>query len=663
MKARHFIVLLTGIAVLSLLLTSFASARTEDGVTFTVTATTDVVDYLPGDGVCETAPGNGMCTLRAAIMEANALIGADTIVLPEATYDLTIAGADEDLSATGDLDISESLTIQGDPATIPIITADGLGDRVFHISSAAELVSISYVLISKGEAANGGGILNGTQLELSHVTVDLNSAEVGGGIWSNHPLTLIDVTVRRNSAVREGGGLYSMGNYLDVQDSDFYNNSAGESGGGAYFRAYYQSIYNTQFRYNTADMGGGIYNEIDLAVTGSDVYINTDATAGGGIYNVGNLTIQDASIYQNTAVDGGGIYNEGELTIEDSKVDTNVTSLTGGGIYNAPTGIVTLGNVSIDGNSTSFFGGGISNYGGTIQGQAAFTDNKSYADGGALLNVDGQVELTQAFFSNNWAAYSSGAIVNGGTGVMTLIETTIISNSATLDGGGVNNWATLDLIQVTITDNQAENGGGITNNDSAYLRFANSTISGNSAELNGGGIYNEGSVYAYHSTITGNRASSDPISPSGSGGGVFNVDGAQFTFRDTILFANYRQSIFLEDNDCYGTLDTLHYNLVGTLDDCTLEGSQGHDLIGVDPLLGTLADNGGFTWTRALQPGSPAIDAANPAGCSGIALVLLTTDQRGQPLPWDGNGDGTARCDIGAFEAPLALLYLPMTVK
>jgi hypothetical protein len=144
---------------------------------------------------------------------------------------------------------------------------------------------------------------------------------------------------------------------------------------------------------------------------------------------------------------------------------------------------------------------------------------------------------------------------------------------------------------------------------------------------------------------------------------VYNVEGVKFIFQDTILFGNHRQAIFLVDNDCYGTLITQHYNLVGTLDDCMLEESQGYDLIGVNPLLGALADNSGPTSTYALQAGSPAIDAANPTGCSGIADVVLTSDQRGHPLPWDGDADGTARCDIGAFEAPLTIVYLPMTVK
>lgn len=82
----------------------------------TVDSTADAVDAAPGNGVCATAGGD--CTLRAAIQEANALAGDDTITLPAGTYTLTIAGAHEYNAATGDLDIRENLTITGAGANV-----------------------------------------------------------------------------------------------------------------------------------------------------------------------------------------------------------------------------------------------------------------------------------------------------------------------------------------------------------------------------------------------------------------------------------------------------------------------------------------------------------------------------------------------------------------
>jgi CSLREA domain-containing protein len=80
-------------------------------LTFTVGATTDAADANLGDMLC--AAVGGACTLRAAVQEANDTAGADTIVLPAGTYALTHYGALEDAAATGDLDVTSDVTIEG----------------------------------------------------------------------------------------------------------------------------------------------------------------------------------------------------------------------------------------------------------------------------------------------------------------------------------------------------------------------------------------------------------------------------------------------------------------------------------------------------------------------------------------------------------------------
>src|SRR5438093_12159986 len=89
----------------------FVTTLPAAAATFTVNDTADAVDAVPGDGSCATAAST--CTLRAAIQEANANVGPDTIVVPAGTYLLTIAGQGEDAAATGDLDIRDDLTITG----------------------------------------------------------------------------------------------------------------------------------------------------------------------------------------------------------------------------------------------------------------------------------------------------------------------------------------------------------------------------------------------------------------------------------------------------------------------------------------------------------------------------------------------------------------------
>jgi hypothetical protein len=197
------------------------------------------------------------------------------------------------------------------------------------------------------------------------------------------------------------------------------------------------------------------------------------------------------------------------------------------------------------------------------------------------------------------------------------------------------------------------------------LWVQNSTISKNSSDVNGGGIYNLFEASIYNSTITANTASADFLLPAGDGGGIYATETALTYFRNTILFGNHhRQLMDWVDDDCYGSLATGEYNLVGTLTGCFLYDHLGHDLIGVDPLLGELADNSGPTQTYTLLEGSPAIDGGNPAGCMGVEDILLDVDQRGAPRPLDGDRNGTTICDIGAYELTnYPTVYLPIIVR
>src|SRR6059036_275156 len=118
-----------------------------------VNDTTDAVDMTPADNLCLTA--GGKCTLRAAVQQANALAGHDTIMLPAGTYTLTISGLCEDGAATGDLDITDDLTITGAGAATTIIDGGGI-DRVFQAIGAVT-VNFAGLTIQNASSGNPSG--------------------------------------------------------------------------------------------------------------------------------------------------------------------------------------------------------------------------------------------------------------------------------------------------------------------------------------------------------------------------------------------------------------------------------------------------------------------------------------------------------------------------
>jgi hypothetical protein len=262
--------------------------------------------------------------------------------------------------------------------------------------------------------------------------------------------------------------------------------------------------------------------------------------------------------------------------------------------------------------------------------------------------ADTVVTVISGTFSNN-ATSGAGGIYNLG-GTLTLINSTVSNNSAGVQGGGISNSGRVAIINSAILSNTTganfgdSTGGGIYN--SGVMTLTNSTVSGNQAlDVNGngygGGVYNFGTLTIINSTLSNNEA-------NGAGGGLRVVSGT-VTLRNTII-ANSPSG-----GDCSrsgGSVINNGFNLVED-NSCNFTG-------GADPLLGPLQDNGGPTLTHALLLGSPAIDAGDPNYCAGA------TDQRGYFRLVDGNNDGNARCDIGAYEynsfifMPTNWVYLPL---
>ena len=220
------------------------------------------------------------------------------------------------------------------------------------------------------------------------------------------------------------------------------------------------------------------------------------------------------------------------------------------------------------------------------------------------------------------------------------------------------------MMDSTIHGNQAgSNGGGIEN--SGGITLVNSTVSGNQVNGSGGGLYNStfGTLESRNATIVSNTANADGGGLSRYGGGIANDDGGTVNLANTILSSNIHVIVndfgpFAVNDDCKGTLNQFRYSLLTTTTGCSF--TNDNSITGVNPKLEALADNGGPNQTHALKADSPAIDAGDLNGCKDPEEIILTSDQRGELRPFDGDMDGTAVCDIGAYEY---IIYQPLTVN
>jgi hypothetical protein len=221
-------------------------------------------------------------------------------------------------------------------------------------------------------------------------------------------------------------------------------------------------------------------------------------------------------------------------------------------------------------------------------------------------------------------------LINTANAVAVINKTKFVLNDAPGGaGGGIANDSQLTLMASQFAVNQANGGlgGGLSTTGSYPLVITNTTFSGNTAFI-GGGMYILGNpTTILNSTFADNAT--DGIA----------VSSGNVTVKNTILVANSSQN-------CLGSVTSLGYNLD---DGVTCSFSGPSDLSDTDHMLGPIQDNGGPTWTHALLPGSPAIDAGTNSGCPG-------TDQRGVKRPL------LETCDIGDFEYGF-IQILPILVK
>jgi hypothetical protein len=326
---------------------------------------------------------------------------------------------------------------------------------------------------------------------------------------------------------------------------------------------------------------------------------------------------------------GAGLLNRtAALTLTHTAVLSNVSLVAIGGLVNLG-GAVVIADSEVRGNSL----GSLYSAGGSLRLTGSVVRNNA---SGPTLAGSGVIQSSQ-ILSHTGAAYGLNVAAQAS-------ETVEIHNSLiSFNGGGISNGGA-GLLLIT--------GSTLSHNSTAGLRSSaaparavvlNSTLSGNQRI---GLDAATGSVALYNVTVSGNS------SGALDGGGVWATSAATVTVQNSLIAGNTDPGG--QAPDCLGTLLSGGHNLIGSMLGCALTGTLTGNVLGLDPVLGSLANNGGPTPTHALLPGSPAINAGNPAGCPDGQGGNLGTDQRGFGR--------VGRCDIGAFEfgaGPPVRLWLP----
>ena len=307
-----------------------AYARTVPRV-FRVNTPDDLTDALPGDGVCDAYPRreSETCSLRAAVMEANARPGVDLIEVPRGRYHLTLekpSGTERDAvaeDAFGDLDVTDALTVVGNVGDAArFVSMDSFLDETFsqYVDDPNEdyrFVKIDGNGIDRVFQVHRGGDEEPifVALENLHLLNGRQHDRPGGGILNEAVLTLSRVVVGENTLAQRGGdgGVFSQNRGAGI--ANFGRLSAKES-----------AIIHNRIEFRTG-IAGGLYNEAgaEAVLEGSLVAFN-EARFGSGVYNrraveeepAGRLSMTNVTVTLNETTTGttGTIVNngEGELT-------------------------------------------------------------------------------------------------------------------------------------------------------------------------------------------------------------------------------------------------------------------------------------------------------------------------------------------------------------
>jgi Ca2+-binding RTX toxin-like protein len=627
------------------------------------------------------ADGNG-----GGISNGDSLTTA-TLVLSGSTLQANTAGSGDSQFGKGGAIFNNNGTVTITNSTLSSNVAFTDGGVIYNDNNTLATINSS-TLSNNTARRDGGALYNGDTsiLTVLSTTLSNNLADSdrdgdgeGGAIYteSSATLTLNTSTLRGNKA-RAGGALFNDDASLTLNDNLFELNIAQGGVAGALG--------------DGTGVGGAIFNSVGgtLILNGGIFTSNTSSDNGGAIQNFGTLAVTGTEFLNNSAGQdslrsgdsddgrGGAIHNDdGSVILTSVEFNQNQSFGEAGALYNQDAGFVSIALSTFNGNTSVGDGGAIYNndVGQVLIDRSTFSGNVATADGGGFFNNS---ELNSAPLSP-----ASSQLVNNvlaGTATINLLDTSqfpsvggflvqvgselflvtqVVGNTFRVVGGihGTNPAAhavgdavllvdrpasSSVITSSTFVENLASNGGAIFNQGFGSLNIQNSTLSSNTASLSGGGLSNLGLASLLNATVHLNDAPD-------AAGIASNFDGssplARVTLQNTIVSGGTSSADI--DGPDSGFIDAGN-NLIEDIGTVTTFGSiatpLNGNLLGVNPQLDALQDNGGPTFTHALLFGSPARDAGENAGTT-------SGDQRGFTRIFDGDGNGIATVDIGAFES------------
>lgn len=594
------------------------------------------------------------CSLREAVILANAVFGADTIDLGANIYQLSIDGAGEDLSVTGDLDVLDDLSIFGAGESQTSIVMNAQHDRVIQLvvdpaSGVRHRLDLSNLTTSGGFVhsedelstdGKGGCIRASGEVHFENVMIGNCQADQDGGLSLNFvgATSLVNVTIANSNAERHaaGAGIISYADPLivhglTIRDTQLtgYSSKHPNSAGGLslYTRGTGAQIDNVVLKGNSAQECAGGEISIDDHVTLSAFTISDNHAFGNG----GGLCL-------------GQTLNDIYAELRDFTVSDNTANGNGGGIYIRP-----------DPNHPIIYALTFRNA--DIGNNIAGDDSKPGNGGGIAFPFcpgcdPAYPQVLDIYDSNihdNTARAHTTTVVEGGLGGGIYSELPLYIKGSMLSGNRADRYGGALAVDMSAT------GLKWTTNVITSTLSANRTMA-TSGATGGGAVYaRETQMGFYLDTFVDNRA---------FGGGVLYNTGAQINFSQCTLvksvsnppgavgsligaYTNANRSTLTEIENsllagtCNGVMPSAPSGNIeagnGFTNSCNMSGTSVANVALGSLQLGPLADNGGPTLTQMPGPGSVMRGAAYANDCSSI-------DQRGYTRTHP------AICDVGSVQ-------------